>query len=60
MAAAVIRRCNVGMAEMRSSKDPGGPSRHKVTQQAGDDSSPSKSCLARRGQEIFCGFAFAL
>lgn len=56
----VIMRCNAGMAAVQSSKDPGGPARHRVTQQAGDDSSPSKSCLAQRGWEIFCEFAFAV
>lgn len=60
MAAILIRRHNAGMAEAQTSKDPGGPSRHKVTQQAGDDSSPSKSCLAQRGRELFHEFAFAV
>lgn len=45
MAATVISRWNAGIAAGQSSKDRGGPSGHKVTQQAGDDSSPSKSVL---------------
>lgn len=49
MAATVISRWNAGIAAGQSSKDHGGPSGHQVTQQVGDDSSPSTSRLAGRG-----------